>query len=128
MNRSVNLDIGQMEGRDFIIGREGHIYIDSPTASKRHAEIKVTSGRIFLRDLDSTNGTFLVKGRRLVPFTKGYVHPLQHVVIGAQRYMIQDLLSTALDFAAIDDTTTQVNFVKQAVSYQRVSVDRSKSA
>lgn len=128
MNRSVNLDIRQMEGRNFIIGREGHIYIDSPTASKRHAEIKVTSGRIFLRDLDSTNGTFLVKGRRLVRFIKGYVHPLQHVVIGTQRHIIQDLLSTALDFAAIDDSPTQVNFVKQAVSYQRVSVERSQSA
>jgi hypothetical protein len=41
------------------LGREGHIYIDSPTVSKRHAEIKITNGKIYRRDLDSTNGTFL---------------------------------------------------------------------
>jgi pSer/pThr/pTyr-binding forkhead associated (FHA) protein len=116
MNKYVNLDIAQMEGRDFIIGREGHIYIESLTASKRHAEITVTNGRIYLRDLESTNGTFLVKGRRLVPFTEGYVNPLHYVYIGDQRHMVLDLLATALDFAAIDENTTQVNLYEKAAN------------
>ena len=116
MNEYVDLDIGQLEGRDFIIGREGHIYVESVTASNRHAVVSVNNGRIYLRDLDSTNGTYLVKGRRLVPFTEGYVNPLQYIHIGGQRHMILDLLATALDFAAIDGNTTQIYFYEKAAN------------
>ena len=37
MNTDLSLKIELMEGRLFILGREGHIYVDSPTASKHHA-------------------------------------------------------------------------------------------
>ena len=105
-NQSINLE--HLEGRTFILGREGHIYIDSPTASKHHAEIRIRRGRIFLRDLESTNGTFLVKNQNVVQFLEGYVNPLQRVVIGSQTYVIQDLLSIACDFVSVDDNETVV--------------------
>ena len=116
-NQSINLE--HMEGRTFILGREGHIYIDSPTASKHHAEIRIRRGRIFLRDLESTNGTFLVKNNNVVQFLEGYVNPLQRVVIGSRTYVIQDLLSIASDFVAVDDNKTQVELSEAVVDQRR---------
>ncbi len=42
--------------------------------SRRHAKIYHLTGRFFVEDLGSTNGTF-VNGRRLIPYLP---HPLQH--------------------------------------------------
>ena len=97
-----------MEGRTFILGREGHIYIDSPTASKHHAEIHIKDGKVFLRDLKSTNGTFLLKNKTLVSFQEGMVDPRQPIVIGKHSYVIQDLLAIASEFVAADDNTTHM--------------------
>ena len=108
MNSKQGIDLEPMEGRRFIIGRDGHIYIDSGTASKHHAEISIADGRIFLRDLDSTNGTFLVKNRQQVPFKEGFVNPLQPIVIGGKTYVIRDLLAIANDFSAADGGETEL--------------------
>ena len=105
-----------MEGRTFVVGREGHIYISSPTASKRHAEIIIIDGRIYLRDLNSTNGTYLLKNKRLVHFEEGYVNPLQPIMIGNQMHTIKRLLAIASDFIAADDSPTQANFTKRTVN------------
>ena len=104
-NQTLNLEL--MEGRTFILGREGHIYIDSTTASKHHAEIRVVDGKIYLRDLGSTNGTFIRKKKALVRFDEGFVNPLQPIVIGGQSYIIQDLLKIANDFVVASSDTTQ---------------------
>ena len=101
-----NLEL--MEGRTFILGREGHIYIDSPTASKHHAEIRIEDGKVILRDLKSTNGTFLLKNKTLVPFQEGVVSLKQPIVIGKHSYVIQDLLAIASDFVAVDENTTRM--------------------
>jgi pSer/pThr/pTyr-binding forkhead associated (FHA) protein len=109
MKKSQRANLELMEGRSFILGREGHIYIDSPTASKHHAEITVSQGRIYLRDLKSTNGTFLLKNKTLVQFDEGYVNPMQPIVIGKKIYVVQDLLAIASDFVSVDDNTTHVD-------------------
>jgi len=83
-----------LETRIFIIGREGHIKIDDPTVSKKHAEIKIIDGEVYLRDLNSTNGTFLIKNKRLVPFKEGYVQLNQMLVLGNQKYSVKELLKT----------------------------------
>lgn len=93
-----------MEGRTYSIGREGHIYIDSPRVSKYHAEIKIRNGRIFLRDLNSTNGTYLVKNNKLVHFEEGYVNLHQVIMIGDKRRSIDTLLAIASDFTDAEDT------------------------
>jgi len=113
MNKNV---IILVEGRTFVVGREGHIYINSPTASKRHAEIKIINGKIYLRDLNSTNGTYLLKNKRLVHFEEGYVNPPQPIMIGNQMHTIQSLLAIASDFTASDDSPTQPNFANRAVN------------
>ncbi len=103
-----------MEGRTYILGREGHIFINSTTASKNHAEISIIDGDIYLRDLDSTNGTFLLKKNVRVPFEEGYVDLQQSIVIGGKALVIQDLLAIAKDFIAVDDAATEVEFVEKS--------------
>ncbi len=97
---SVFEGVEKMESRTYVIGREGHIYISDPTVSKHHAELQVMNGEIYLRDLDSTNGTYLVKNNRLVPFKEGYVQLRQTIVIGNHQYTIENLLKIAGAFAA----------------------------
>ena len=109
MKNRQRANLESMEGRSFILGREGHIYIDSPTASKHHAEIRIENGRIYLRDLKSTNGTFLLKHNSLIPFQEGYLNQMQSIVIGRQAYLIRDLLAIASNFVAVDDDTTSVD-------------------
>ena len=96
----MNEELKRIESRTYVIGREGHIYINDPTVSKQHAEIQVINGEIYLRDLNSTNGTFLVKNQRLVSFKEGYVQINQAVVLGNKHYTIQQLLEIAGAFAA----------------------------
>ena len=92
--------VKRLESRTYIIGREGHIYINDPTVSKQHAEIQVINGEFYLRDPGSTNGTFLIKNNRLVPFQEGYVQLRQPIVLGNRQYTIQSLLEIAGAFAA----------------------------
>jgi pSer/pThr/pTyr-binding forkhead associated (FHA) protein len=93
-------EVKDIESRTYIIGREGHIYINDPTVSKQHAEIQVINGEVYLRDLDSTNGTYLIKNNRLVPFHEGYVQLHQPIVLGNRQYTVQSLLEIAGAFAA----------------------------
>ncbi len=57
---------------------------DDPEAkvSRRHARITLREGKYFLEDLGSTNGTFVNRGKRLLP---GHVQPLQdgdEIIVG----------------------------------------------
>jgi len=114
MNQLPNVNLALMEGRIFILGREGHIFIDSTTASKHHAEISIIDGEVYLHDLGSTNGTFLLKKNMRVPFEEGYVDLQQSIVIGGKALVIQDLLATAKDFAAVDDAATEVEVAEKS--------------
>lgn len=100
MEDNMSDEVKRMESRTYIIGREGHIYINDPTVSKQHAEIQVINGEVYLRDLDSTNGTYLIKNNRLVPFREGYVQLHQAIVLGNRQYTIHALLEIAGAFAA----------------------------
>src|SRR5262245_61033598 len=73
----VVLSTGKAEGKvipitlsQFVIGRDPqcHLRPASPVISKRHCAILVRGGKAFVRDFDSTNGTFVndepVKGER----------------------------------------------------------------
>ena len=116
MRETMNIDISQLEGRIFKIGRDGHIYINSRMVSQQHAEIRIIRGRVYLRDLNSTNGTYLKKNNKLVHFTKGYVAMQQSVIIGDCEYTIQELLAIAGDFVVSDDSPTHLQFEHRAVN------------
>jgi pSer/pThr/pTyr-binding forkhead associated (FHA) protein len=72
MSNRLSKDFGLIDGQTYIIGREGdiyledHIYINSPTVSRRHATLKIKNGRVYLRDLNSSNGTYLIDNDSLV--------------------------------------------------------------
>ena len=95
----MNEELRRIESRSYVIGREGHIYINDPSVSKQHAKIKINNGEIYLSDLGSTNGTYLIKNDRLVPFREGYVQLNQPIVLGNQHYTIKQLLEIAGAFA-----------------------------
>jgi hypothetical protein len=113
-NNKPNVNLEIIEGRSFVIGREGHIYIDSSTASKQHAVIRVIDGKVHLRDLDSTNGTYLVKDRAWVRFDRGFVDPRQYVAIGGKIHRVMDLLAVANDFAAVDEGETEIQITDES--------------
>ncbi|MEJ5914585.1 DUF3662 and FHA domain-containing protein [Pseudokineococcus sp. 1T1Z-3] len=66
----------QLTGRATVVGRgsESDVVVDDPGVSRRHVEIRVEAGRASVRDLGSTNGTFL-DGRRVesAPLVDGAV-------------------------------------------------------
>ncbi len=112
MGKRLSEDFGLVDGHTYIIGREGevyigdHIYINSPSVSRRHAAMKIKNGRIFLCDLDSTNGTYLMENDSLVPFKEGYVSPSQPIVLGHVKCTINSLLSIAGVSSASRNTTS----------------------
>jgi len=93
MSHSLSKEFGLINGQTYIIGRRGHICIDSPAVSKHHAAIIIKNGRIYLRDLNSTNGTYLVNNDSLVKFNEGYVKPNQPFVIGNVKCTVSSLLA-----------------------------------
>ena len=102
MSSSLSKNFGLLDGHTYIIGREAnvfiedHIYINSPSVSRRHAAMKIKNGRIYLCDLDSTNGTYLIENDSLlVPFKEGYVSPSQPIAIGNVKCTINSLLAIA---------------------------------
>ena len=108
MKANSDLKIDLLEGRTYILGRQGHIYLDSPVASKQHAEISIRDGKVFLRDLNSKNGICVLEKGKLVKFESGYIGLRQAIVIGKRTYVIQDLLAFASDFVVSDDHTTRL--------------------
>ena len=50
------------------VGRapSNHVVISDPYVSRRHLELKVDGGKLYVRDLGSSNGTYLVRGGELV--------------------------------------------------------------
>ncbi len=81
-----------MADKIFVIGRKGNICIDDDSVSKRHAELQLRGHEIYMRDLDSTNGTFLIKNNRPIRFYEGYIQLNQTVVFGKKEYLISALL------------------------------------
>jgi len=60
-------DVKNGHGRNFVIGRNRDVcdlVIVDQGVSRRHAEISVTASGVFIRDLESSNGTFL-NGQKL---------------------------------------------------------------
>lgn len=95
MGSKYNEETNKLDSHTYIIGRKGHIHLNDPAVSKRHAEIQILHGEIYLRDLGSTNGTYLVKNKKLISFMEGYVQPSQAVVLGNRQYTIRHLLEIA---------------------------------
>jgi pSer/pThr/pTyr-binding forkhead associated (FHA) protein len=116
-NSSRNVNLKLIEGRRFILGRQGHIFIDSITASNQHAEIRIVNQKIYLRDLDSTNGTFVIKNGAPVRVKKGYVELEDVIIVGGIANSVKDLLAIANDFAETDGATTEIQIVEDDLKF-----------
>lgn len=114
MSNCLSKDFGLIDGHTYIIGREDdvywedHIYINSPSVSRRHAAMKIKNGRIWLRDLNSTNGTYLIEDDGLVSFKEGWVSPSQPIAIGEVKCTINSLLAIAGVYSASKDTASNL--------------------
>ena len=90
------LDI--LEGRTYIIGREGHIYVKDPAASKQHAELSFSDGKVRIRDLGSTNGIYILKDGQPVKLLDEYVEPHQTIAIGKEKHTVENLIQIVWSF------------------------------
>lgn len=63
-----------------VVGREGtcDIYVESSQVSRRHCLLQVTERGLLVKDLESTNGTF-VNG---IPMTDGYINEGDRLSLG----------------------------------------------
>jgi predicted component of type VI protein secretion system len=113
MQKKGPIDLDYMEGHTYIVGREGHIYISDPSVSRAHAEISIINGKIRLRDLDSTNGTYFIEDGRLLAIKEAIVKPHDTVVLGRKPYKINSLLAIVGVFAAYSDSSGLVVNMRQ---------------
>ena len=63
-----------------VVGREGtcDVYVESNQVSRRHCLLQVTERGLLIKDLESTNGTF-VNG---IPMTDGYINEGDRLSLG----------------------------------------------
>jgi pSer/pThr/pTyr-binding forkhead associated (FHA) protein len=98
MTDGANDMLERLEGKTYIIGREGHIYIKDPAASKQHAELSFVDGRIRIRDLGSTNGIYILRDGQAMKLEDEYVDPQQTIAIGKEKHKIESLVQTIWSF------------------------------
>lgn len=73
-------------------GECNYIALPDRRVSRRHAEIYVVGGRVFVRDLGSKNGTYLVSQGRRTRLTEGFVDPRQTISFGGYPQCIARLV------------------------------------
>ncbi|MGH9972016.1 MAG: FHA domain-containing protein [Pyrinomonadaceae bacterium] len=97
---SLVIERGRSLGKKFILGNvdsqigrwdaDGGIFpdvdldSDDPEAkvSRRHARITLREGQYFLEDLGSTNGTFVNRGKRLIPGQLQQLQDGDEIIVG----------------------------------------------
>lgn len=84
-----------MENRTYVIGRRGHIQLFDKTTSARHAELVVLDNKMYLTDLDSTNGTFLMQQGKRTRFREGYISLDQTLAFGQHVCTVRELVARA---------------------------------
>lgn len=83
-----------MSRKTYTIGRAGDITLYDDTVSRRHACLEVEGETLFLRDLESRNGTFEIRDKTLVPFSEGEVTIDQVFAFGECVRSVAQLLKT----------------------------------
>jgi len=84
-----------MENKTYVIGRRGNIQLFDKTTSSRHAELVVFDNQMYLTDLDSTNGTFLMDHGKRKRFTEGYINLDQTLSFGDHVCTVRELVARA---------------------------------
>jgi len=82
-----------MSEKTYIIGRSGHIRMSHKTTSAQHARLTVTSDALYLVDLNSTNGTYIIENGQHQRFTEGYIKLNQLLAFGNNVCSVRELLA-----------------------------------
>ena len=85
----------KMENKTYIIGRRGNIELFDKTTSSRHAELVVLNDQMYLTDLDSTNGTYLMNHGKRKRFKEGYINLNQTLSFGEHICTVRELIARA---------------------------------
>lgn len=83
------------EGKSYKIGksRSCDIVLADDTVSSRHAEIVIhPGGKIFLTDMGSRNGSYILKGHDFKKIRQTYITPTDIVKFGLCEIAVKDLL------------------------------------
>lgn len=88
-------------GRPLLVGRAMacDLAISDPTVSRRHAEVEAFEGAILIRDLDSTNGTF-VDGERV---REALAPPGARIAFGKVDFEVEEETPAPSPSVALDD-------------------------
>lgn len=84
-----------MQNRTYVIGRQGNIQLFDKTTSARHAELVVLDNQMYLTDLNSTNGTFVMEQGRRTRFKEGYIQLNQTLSFGEHVCSVRELVARA---------------------------------
>lgn len=84
-----------MENRTYVIGRKGHIQLFDKNTSAQHAELSVIDNQMYLTDLDSTNGTYLMDQGKRKRFKQGYINLEQTLAFGEHVCTVRELVARA---------------------------------
>jgi len=81
--------------KTYVIGRKGHIHMVHKTTSAQHAQLTIKKDSLYLADLDSTNGTYIVENGKRQRFTEGYIKLDQLLSFGSNVCSVRELLARA---------------------------------
>jgi len=99
-------------GRAFLVGRAMacDLAISDPTVSRQHAELERTSGGVLIRDLQSTNGTY-VDGLRVA--REALAAPGSRISFGKVEFEVQEAVTTVPPQDAGDESSQDATILRQ---------------
>jgi len=97
---SLNVKLPILIGR----GEEAKFRIQQDSVSRRHCEVFIKDGGVYVRDLGSTNGTFL-DGEQVTAAVASFVKPGSEIRIGGVVFRVEYQPAAAV-VAADDDTAS----------------------
>ena len=107
-------------GKQYIVGRKdarkADILIDDKTISGRHAELSISSNNeISVRDLGSSNGTFIVRGGKRIAISQQNVSVMSSdiLIFGSKSFSVSEFMATQLKGANTENGVTPMSSDKK---------------
>jgi pSer/pThr/pTyr-binding forkhead associated (FHA) protein len=96
MPPTINLQLDQSQAHidaeepRILAGRDPscRLVTEDPSVSRRHAELILEGGTLYLRDLGSSNGTFIGENK-LNPNEPVELHPGDEIVMGKSKFRLE---------------------------------------